>query len=160
MVDQSAAVVVGEVTEQHSTETAHGLYTMTTFSVSDEVIGDTGSTVTVATPGGIRVNGKFKLAETWPGAPVFIRGQEVLMFLTADDGPVGAQIVGFSQGAAGQGRAHAGWKRGGCSSGGREIADSPDEGRQCRNPHGSRRHRSVTVLSISTGLLFSQEEFE
>lgn len=100
MVDQSAAVVVGEVTEQHSTETAHGLYTMTTFSVSDEVIGDTGSTVTVATPGGIRINGKFKLAETWPGAPVFVRGQEVLMFITADDGPVGSQIVGFSQGAA------------------------------------------------------------
>ena len=100
MVDRSAAVVVGEVTGQHATETAYGLYTMTTFSVSDEVVGDAGTTVTVATPGGVRVSGKFKLAETWPGAPVFAQGQEVLMFITPDDGAVGAQIVGFSQGAA------------------------------------------------------------
>lgn len=97
MVDQSATVVVGSAVSQRSEQTENGLYTMTTFSVSDAVVGNSGSTVTVATPGGIRVNGKFKFAETWPGAPQFARGQEVLMFLTADDG-VGPQVVGFSQG--------------------------------------------------------------
>lgn len=117
MVDQSAAVVVGKVMEQHSTDTVYGLYTMTTFSVSDEVVGDSGSTVTVATPGGIRMSGKFKVAETWPGTPVFSQGQEVLMFITADDGAVGSQIVGFSQGVA-------------------AVVDTP-QGKAVRMPDGS-----------------------
>ena len=99
MVDQSASVVVGEAVDQHSTDTAHGLYTMTTFAVSDAVLGKTGSEVMVATPGGVRMSGKFKIAETWPGAPVFVRGQEVLIFLTDENATVGSQIVGFSQGA-------------------------------------------------------------
>jgi len=99
LIDQSAIVVVAEVTEQHSAETAQGLYTMTTFSVDDTVVGSNGATVTVAVPGGIFNKGKFKLAETWPGAPVFLNGQEMLLFLSdaASDGNY--RVVGFSQGS-------------------------------------------------------------
>lgn len=99
MVDESSSVFVGEAVEQHSAETEYGLYTMTTFAVSDAVVGDANSTVTVATPGGVRTNGKFKFAETWPGAPRFIQGQEILMFVTPNDGAIGRRVVGFSQGA-------------------------------------------------------------
>jgi len=99
LVDQSAVVVVGEATEQRTADTAEGLYTMTTFSVSDMVFGENGGTVTVAVPGGIFDKGKFKLAETWPGAPVFLNGQEMLLFLSdaASDGNY--RVVGFSQGS-------------------------------------------------------------
>jgi len=98
LVDQSAVVVVAEATGQHAANTASGLQTMTTFSVSDAVIGNA-STLTVAVPGGAITNGKYKLAQTWPGAPRFIQGQEVLMFLSDAAGDGNYRVVGFSQGS-------------------------------------------------------------
>ena len=98
MVDQSTSIVVGEAVEQHSADTAYGFYTMTTFAVSDSVLGDANAEVTVATPGGVRMSGKFKVAEVWPGAPVFARGQQAIIFLNDDNAALGPQVVGFSQG--------------------------------------------------------------
>lgn len=97
LVDGSNSVVVGEATAQSYQMTNEGLFTLTTFSISDSVVGSAGSTVTVATPGGIRtINGR-RFAETWPGAPAFAVGEEAVLFLNS--GAAGnAGVVGFSQG--------------------------------------------------------------
>lgn len=97
LVDGSNSIVVGQATSQSYQMTNDGLYTVTTFSVSDTITGSAGGSVTVAVPGGIQtINGR-RFAETWPGAPTFAVGEEAVLFL--NNGAAGnAGVVGFSQG--------------------------------------------------------------
>ena len=97
MVAQSQSVVVGEATAQSVKMTEEGLYTITTFNVSDAVVGTAGASVSVAVPGGVYTLNGRRFAETWPGAPIFAVGQEAVLFLN-DGVEDNAGVVGFSQG--------------------------------------------------------------
>lgn len=100
LVADSALVVVGEAVSSRVVESAtDGLMTVTTFRVTDKVLGSADSTVDVVTPGGIFRSGKFLLRESTATTPVFAIGSEHMLFL--DSGPQqGLGIVGVSQGAA------------------------------------------------------------
>ena len=99
LVDRSDRVVVAEATQQKTQRMTSGLMTVTTFDVSETVIGNDAASVQVAVPGGIfEINGR-RFAETWPGAPTFLVGQRAILFL--DDAEEGmSSVVGFSQGMA------------------------------------------------------------
>ena len=99
LVDGSTMVVVGEAIAQENANTNDGAFTNTTFSVSDNITGGAVGNVTVSVPGGFYNNGKYKLRETYPGAPSFLPGMEVLMFLSDQAGNGNYSVVGFSQGA-------------------------------------------------------------
>ncbi|HBK92327.1 MAG TPA: hypothetical protein DDZ68_11710 [Parvularcula sp.] len=100
LVADSALVVVGEAIDSRVVESAaDGLVTITTFRVSDAVLGSSGSVVQVATPGGIFRSGKFLLRESTADTPMFAIGSEHMLFLNS--GPQNAfAVVGVNQGAA------------------------------------------------------------
>ncbi len=97
LVDEAAIVVVGEATASRVENSAGGVYTITTFEVSDAIVGGA-ATVDVATPGGASKPGKFRVSESNAGAPVFLLGGESLLFLS--DGAANEySVVGYTQGA-------------------------------------------------------------
>ncbi len=97
MVSQSENVIVGEAVSQRTTNANGSLYTVTTFDVTETLIGADKSEVEVAVPGGIfEVNGR-RFAENWPGAPRLLVGQRAVLFLNEGAGDM-MGIVGFSQG--------------------------------------------------------------
>jgi hypothetical protein len=100
LVADSAMVVVGEAVSSRVVDSAtDGLMTVTTFRVTEDVLGSAGSSVDVVTPGGIFRSGKFLLRESSANTPLFPIGSEHMLFL--DNGPKqGLAIVGVSQGAA------------------------------------------------------------
>jgi hypothetical protein len=100
LVADSALVVVGEAIDSRVVESpTDGRMTLTTFKVMDSVVGSAGSTVQVATPGGIFRSGKFLLRESTANTPMFPIGSEHMLFLNA--GPANSlAVVGFNQGAA------------------------------------------------------------
>jgi hypothetical protein len=100
LVADSALVVVGEAVSSRVVDSAaDGLMTITTFRVSDAVVGSAGSTVDVVTPGGIFKSGKFLLRQSSADTPLFAIGSEQMLFL--GDGPAeGMAVVGVNQGAA------------------------------------------------------------
>jgi len=100
LVADSAFVVVGEAIDSRVVESAsEGRLTITSFKVTDSVVGAAGSTVEVATPGGSFRSGKFLLRESTADTPLFAIGSEHMLFLNA--GPQNAlAVVGVNQGAA------------------------------------------------------------
>ncbi len=100
LVADSALVVVGEAIDSRVVESAtEGRMTITSFKVTDAVVGSAGSVVQVATPGGIFKSGKFLLRESTADTPLFALGSEHMLFLNA--GPANAfAVVGVNQGAA------------------------------------------------------------
>ena len=61
--------------------------------------GDAASSINVIVPGGIDVNRKFPIAMTYPGAPQFGSGENVLVFLSNDaDLPGTFAVTAFSEG--------------------------------------------------------------
>lgn len=95
---EADSVVVAKATGQTYETTSEGVFTVTTFSVSDAMIGNAGATISVSVPGGVRtINGR-RFAETWAGAPIFPVGVESVLFLDQDAAGKSA-VVGFSQGA-------------------------------------------------------------
>lgn len=98
LVADSDAVVVAEATASRVERTSDGVVTVTTFAVSDPVVGGDVSSVNVVTPGGSFKPGKFRVSESTADTPIFPIGAEQLLFL--DQTPGGAYaVVGFSQGA-------------------------------------------------------------
>lgn len=100
IVADSSVVVVGEAVDSRVVESAtDGLMTITTFKVTDAVVGSPGSVVQVATPGGIFQSGKFLLRESSADTPLFPIGSDHMLFLNS--GPASAMaVVGVNQGAA------------------------------------------------------------
>ncbi len=100
LVADANVVVVGEAVSSRAVDSAtDGLMTVTTFRVTEDVLGSAGSTVDVVTQGGIFRSGKFLLRESTANTPMFPIGSEHMLFL--DSGPAqGLAVVGVSQGAA------------------------------------------------------------
>jgi hypothetical protein len=100
LVADAALVVVGEAVDQRVVESAaDGRVTITSFKVTNAVVGSAGSVVDVATPGGAFKSGKFLLRESTADTPFFALGSEHMLFLNA--GPANAfAVVGVNQGAA------------------------------------------------------------
>lgn len=99
MVSQSNLIVTGSCLDTRSVWVDRSLVTLATISVKDVLKGDNTSTITVALPGGVDANRKIPVAMTYPGAPRITPTEEVLLFLTSDDGVAGGYtITGFSQG--------------------------------------------------------------
>lgn len=96
IVADAEVVVVGEAIDQRVVRDADGVRTITTFRVSDAIVGG-GETVEVTTEGGSYSTGKVRVREALPDAPVFLMGAEQLLFLDAAAGQLG--VVGFNQGA-------------------------------------------------------------
>lgn len=98
LVADSDVVAVAEATSSRVEKTADGVVTVTTFAVTDPVVGEASSSVSVVTPGGSFKPGKFRVAESTADTPIFAIGKEQLLFL--DRTQTGAYaIVGFTQGA-------------------------------------------------------------
>lgn len=98
IVDNSDSIVVGEAISARTERTDNGVFTYTTFRVSDSIVGGSSSEVTVTTLGGRFTSGKYQLSENWAGSPTFLAGKRMVLFLR--DSAVGdMQIVGFNQGA-------------------------------------------------------------
>lgn len=94
----AAIVVVGDVVDTAFVKKDGGTYTEATINVSDAVVGSPASQITVSVPGGLSKHGKFQVYESSAGAPLFVRGGEALLFLSAVEAGQ-YEVVGFSQGA-------------------------------------------------------------
>jgi hypothetical protein len=97
LVHEADVVVVGEVAESRVEQTANGVETVTTFNVSEAVLGAPGATVEVRTPGGSFKPGKFRVSEQSAGVPKYVAGSKAMLFL--DAASAGYTIVGVTQGS-------------------------------------------------------------
>jgi hypothetical protein len=61
------------------------LVTLADIEIDETLKGSSSSKVTVVLPGGSDSNRRFPVAMTYPGAPAIQEGEEVFLFLTADD---------------------------------------------------------------------------
>ncbi len=98
LVADSALVVDGQVTATRSEQTENGIVTYATVAVSDSVVGSAESTLTILTPGGTAQIGRFKIGETWPGAPTLLVGERAFFFVENSVEAGAYQVTGFSQG--------------------------------------------------------------
>ena len=98
LVAEAEVVVVAEARSARVDRTSDGVVTVTTFSVSDPVVGSPGATIEVTTPGGSFKPGKFRVSESTAETPIFPIGKEALLFLDETRADRFA-VVGFSQGA-------------------------------------------------------------
>jgi hypothetical protein len=116
LIDASELIVVGECMEMRSQWYGRSLVTLVTVSVTEVLKGDADGEVTIALPGGLDLDGPVPIAVTFPGAPVWSPGDDLLLFLDAVEAPTGSPsskaapaasglgatmfgVVGFSQGA-------------------------------------------------------------
>jgi hypothetical protein len=95
LVQESTAVVQGRVTDVRAQWTAdrRGIESLVVVDVAEYLKGDLGAHLTVRVPGG-RVGSFVNII---PGAPRFVAGDRVVLFLTTD-GPSIPVITGTSQG--------------------------------------------------------------
>ena len=99
MTDRSDLIAIGSCVDTKSVWVNRTLMTLATVSVAETLKGAELGTIAVALPGGIDANRKFPVAMTYPGAPQITPGEDVFLFLTADDQTAGCYTVtGFSQG--------------------------------------------------------------
>ncbi|MFT4976431.1 MAG: hypothetical protein ACI8S6_002328 [Myxococcota bacterium] len=86
----SERVIVGEVREVRSAAGGPGIETIVEIHVEETLLGTPAPVVSLRVPGGVL--GDVEL--TIPGAPRFVTGQDVMVFLGEED-----RVVGFGQGA-------------------------------------------------------------
>lgn len=99
LVNQSDVIAIGNCVETKTIWVDRSLVTLATVSVSENLKGTEGSTITVALPGGVDANRKIPVAMSYPGAPQITPGENVFLFLTATGEVAGSYTVaGFSQG--------------------------------------------------------------
>jgi hypothetical protein len=96
LIGQSDAVVQGRVIRQQSQWDEQGqlIVTDTTVRVSETIVGQAPTFVTVRTPGG--TVGNFRVEA--PGFPQLNAGEEVILFLKNDEAIQVSRIVGHQQG--------------------------------------------------------------
>ncbi len=96
LVDRSDAIVQGRVIRQRSQWDEQGqlIVTDTTSHVSEVIVGQAPSFVTVRTPGG--TVGSVRIEA--PGFPQFNSGEKVILFLEEDQEIQVSRIVGHQQG--------------------------------------------------------------
>jgi len=105
----ASVIAIGRCTSVRSVWEGRTLVTVATVAVEEALKGTPGAVVTVALPGGIDANRRFPVSVVWPGAPTLQVGEDVLLFLDADEGITsGAVVAGFSQGKFSIGRDAAG----------------------------------------------------
>jgi hypothetical protein len=95
LVGKARAIAIGRVTsvQPRWREGRRGIETVLTFDVERYLKGDLGETVTLAVPGGQM--GRFRTV--MPGAPVFVEGEELVLFLAAEPSTP-AHVLGLGQG--------------------------------------------------------------
>jgi hypothetical protein len=99
MTDQSDLIAIGTCVDTQSVWVDRTLVTLTTISVGETLKGAEQGTITVALPGGIDAHRKFPIAMTYPGAPQITPGEDLFLFLIADEQTAGRyKVTGFSQG--------------------------------------------------------------
>ena len=100
MVNQSDVIAIGNCLDIRSVWIDRNLVTLATVSVSENLKGAPGESLTVVLPGGVDANRKFPVAMTYPGAPRLMPGENVFLFLTSDTevGSGGYTVTGFAQG--------------------------------------------------------------
>jgi len=100
MAQGAQLIVIGECTGTQSQWAGRNLYTLATVSVTESLKGAAPGTLRVAIPGGIDSNRRFPIAMTYPGAPQFALGEEVIVFLddTQSEIPNSYAVMGFPQG--------------------------------------------------------------
>jgi hypothetical protein len=81
LTQEASLIVVGTVRETRSEWVGRRLVTLATVEVAETLKGIATNTVTVAMPGGIDANRKFKVAMTYAGAPTMSSNEEVALFL-------------------------------------------------------------------------------
>lgn len=100
-VTQAAtAIVAGEVISSQVEMDGNSPQTLVSVRVTDEIKGDTASTITVVLPGGSYRSGRFRIGETHAGLPRLFANQKNVYFLSQDTTGGAYQIVGFNQGLA------------------------------------------------------------
>lgn len=99
MVQEAEVIAIGTAIDVASVWEDRTLLTHITLKVNESLKGAPDATIDIALPGGIDVNRRIPIAMTFAGAPQIGLGEEVLVFLTHDEGvESGLTIVGFSQG--------------------------------------------------------------
>ena len=96
---RASDIVIGTCTEVRSAWIDRRLITLATISVSESLKGAARKELTLVLPGGVDTKRPVPVAVTYPGAPVVMRDDQVLLFLEGV-APMrdGFQVVGFSQG--------------------------------------------------------------
>jgi hypothetical protein len=99
MTARASDIVIGTCTEVRSVWVDRRLITLATISVSESLKGAPGKELTLVLPGGVALDRAVPIAVTYPGAPVVVPSDDVLLFLERG-APVreGFRVVGFSQG--------------------------------------------------------------
>lgn len=99
LAENASVIATGRCTSLRTLWDGRLLVTLATVEVTDMIKGDQVQTVTVALPGGIDATRKFPISMLYPGAPQILVGEDVFLFLGAEDGiATGLTILGFSQG--------------------------------------------------------------
>jgi hypothetical protein len=99
MTDRSDLIAIGSCVDSKSVWIDRALVTLATITVAETLKGAEQGTITVALPGGIDANRKFPVQMSYAGAPRITPGEDVFLFLNADDVVAGSYIVtGFSLG--------------------------------------------------------------
>jgi hypothetical protein len=100
MVRQAEVIVTGTCERVESRWVGRTLYTLATVRVAETLKGEARRELTLVVPGGMDLKRPIPIAVTYPGAPVVMQGQGLVLLLepfaeVAD----GFAAVGFSQGA-------------------------------------------------------------
>jgi len=122
MVDEAELVVSGTCRRVESRWIGRTLFTLATVSVSETWKGGERPELTLVIPGGIDLDRPIPIAVTFPGAPVVMPGQGLVLLLrSSPQVEDGFWPVGFSQGALPVARDEAGrsfaYRRGGSAGG-------------------------------------------
>jgi hypothetical protein len=99
MTARASDIVLGVCTDARSVWVGRTLVTLATIAVSESLKGAAQSELTVVLPGGVDAARAVPIAVTYPGAPVIVPRDDVMLFLERG-APVenGLRVVGFSQG--------------------------------------------------------------
>lgn len=98
MVQQADLIVTGTCTKVESRWLGRTLVTLATISVSETLKGEERVQLTLVVPGGLDTERPIPIAVTYPGAPLVMPGQGLVLLLEPAEAAEGFRSVGFSQG--------------------------------------------------------------
>lgn len=99
LTDQASDIVHGTCTGVQGVWVGRSLVTLATISITETLKGGASSELTLVLPGGADMNRPVPVAVTWPGAPVVMPNDEMVLFLEQGIAVKDAySIVGYSQG--------------------------------------------------------------